>query len=167
MGGPIIGAGIVLSAYGTYRGLRAQEKARKAQAQTDRINAEIKKERIKDVRGTTARITARVAREGVEFAADQVTAFASAGVDVSSAVVGEAVEATARTTSADISELQHNARKQIWGIKTGVMSDTANALLKEGQARRLGKLAPIATAGTLALGFGELFSPSPLERAKT
>jgi len=155
--------GIGLAAYGTYRGLRAEKSAAKHNAQIARTNAAIKKERIKDVRVTGARLARQIERETIDFIGDQVTAFASGGVDISSGVVSEAVEGTARSGAADIIELQSNIEKDVWGLEVGIMSDEMSAAFSASRARRLKRAAPIAAGTTLLTGIGGLLAAKRTE----
>jgi hypothetical protein len=142
----VIGVGI--QAYGTYQGLRASSVAAKYNAQIDRSNIKIKEMRIEDLRSLGARAARQLETEAVHFVGEQVTAFASGGIDISSAVVSEAIEETARTSAADIIELQHNIERDIWGLEVGIMSDQASELLNRLQAKSAARLAPIAAVGT-------------------
>lgn len=160
-------AGIGIQAYGQYRGLRSAEAAADFQAGISRQNAKIKKERIKDITAIGLAEEKLLEREAIEFAAEQVTGFASGGIDVASAVVGEAVEETARIAAADIITLQHNIKRAVWNEEVGIMSDELSALFNRIQARSAGKLAPITAAGTILTGVGLLGlrgTTSPLVR---
>lgn len=160
MGTAAVVVGVGIQAYGTYQGLRASSVASKYQAQIDRNNAEIKKLRIEDLRGVGARAEKQLESETVQFIGEQVTAFASGNIDISSAVVQERIEETARTGAADIIELEHNIERDIWGLEVGIMSDKASELLNRMRAKSAARLAPIAAAGTVAAGVLPLFRPS-------
>jgi hypothetical protein len=165
----VIGIGAGLQAYGQYAGLRASAVSEKYQAQIDRNNAKIQKERIKDVTAIGAKEAKRLEQETVQFATNQITGFASSNIDIASAVVTEAVEETARVGAADIITLQHNIEREIWGIETGIAGLEAQAQLRESQARQTEKLAPIAAGATLLSGFGGIATrkqepESPLKR---
>jgi hypothetical protein len=152
----IVGAGIGIQAYGQYRGLRASSVEAKYRAQIDRTNAEIRKQQARDVRAIGARAAVQLERETVQFGANQVTQFASGGIDISSAVVTQAIEETARTGAADIITLQHNIEREIWGIEAGITELETSAAFREAEAEAVEDITPISVAGTLFTGFGSL-----------
>jgi hypothetical protein len=168
MGGAATAAGIGLQAYGTYRGLKAAEARAKYDAQVNRNNLKIIDEQIKDVRTLGKIAEKQIERQGIEFIAGQVSAFASGGIDISSAVVGEVVEETARVTAADVITAQKNVEREIWGLKTGKMNETSELLFNMARGKSAGRLAPVATGAELLTGFGELglTTKSPLTRRK-
>jgi hypothetical protein len=150
----IVGTG--LQAYGTYQGLKADEATLKYRAQMSRTNAAIIDKQIKSLKGAGAREAVKLEAETIQFAGEQISAYASAGIDISSSVVSEAVEQTARTGAADILTLQHNLKRQAWGLEVGKMSDELQALFDEASARSARRAAPIAVGTTLLTGFGAL-----------
>lgn len=150
MGGvTAVGVGIGLQAYGTYTGYKAAQKSAKYDAQIRRNNIAIAEEQIKDVTRAGMVTAKKLETETVHFIGDQVTAFASSGIDLSSAVVSEAVEQTARTGATDIIELQKNIEREKWGLKVGIMSEGAQIALDKAKARSAGRAAIIGTAATL------------------
>jgi hypothetical protein len=149
-------AGTAITAYGQYQGLRAQEVQAKHEARIERMNAEMLKQQIPDVIATGKRGARQIEQEGVRFSAEQLSAFASGNIDIASAVVGEAVEGTARTTAADILTLHHNVARDVWRLNVGVQSGLATAQLKEREARGAGRAAVIAPTATLLTGVGTL-----------
>lgn len=173
MGTAVVVAGLGWKAYGQYQGLRAAAASAKYDAQVERNNIAIIEEQIKDVTTRGAIAEKQIARRAVEFIGEQVSAFASSGIDISSAVVGEVTADTAKKASADMTTVQKNVSREIWGLKTGIMNKEASVLFDEARARSARKLAPIAVGGTLLTGVGalalrtkKLKPPSPLTRSK-
>jgi hypothetical protein len=152
----VIVAGTAITAYGQYQGLRASEAQAKQQANIERMNKELLKQQIPDVIATGMRGARQIEREGIQFSAEQLAAFASSNIDIASQVVGEAVEGTARTTAADILTLHHNVARDVWKLNIGIASAEAQAQLKEREARSAGRAAIIAPAATLLTGIGTL-----------
>jgi hypothetical protein len=145
--------GTGLKAYGTYEGIKAAESEAKFRAQVARNNVKIIDQQKKDVRLVGEQLFEQLEREGVEFSAGQVTAFASGGIDISSSVVQEAVEATARVTAKDIVQAQSNLRRELWGLDVEKMGFGTEAIFQEAKAKRLKKLAPVAVATSLLGSF--------------
>lgn len=159
MGDPVTATlivGTALQAYGTYQGIRASSVQAKYQAQTDRINAKIKEERIQDVKVTGAKVAKQIEAGAIQLIGEQATAFASGNIDISSSVVSEAAEGVARAGAADINTLQHNVRRDVWGLKIGIMNDETSAAFNEIRAKRLARLAGVATLGTILTGSAEI-----------
>jgi hypothetical protein len=172
MGGTAL-IGVGLQAYGTYQGLKAAEARAKYDAQVNRNNVKIIEAQIKDVRTLGKIAEKQIERQGIEFVAGQVSSFASSGIDISSAVVGEIVEETARVTAADVITTQKNIEREIWGLKVGKMNETSQLLFNKARGRSAGKFAPIAAGAELLTGFGEFGlttkrpkTKSPLTRRK-
>lgn len=164
-GAAIIGIGAGVQAYSTYQGYQSARTSAKYLANINRQNAAIIDAQKKDVITTGKKAEKRLERETVEFIGDQVTAFAASGIDISSAVVGEVTEQTARTGAADIIELQQNIKREVWGLEVGKRSELAEANLnkyKARQAKRAGVLS-IATGATQIYG-STLTPKSPLVR---
>jgi hypothetical protein len=173
-GAALFGVGVALTAYGEYKGLKAQQQSAKFQAQIARINTKIIDERIKDIRGLGARAALQLEQEGVEIVAGQVTAYAGRNIDISSAVVTQKIEDTSRIVASDVIDLQHNIENEIWGLKTEKVSQSAIELFNKARARSAGRLAPIVAGATLLTGFSQFLpakkvqlpakQPSPLAR---
>jgi hypothetical protein len=155
--------GLGLQAAGTFRELKAAEKSFEFQAQMNRNNAELKKERIKDIETVGAEAIKQMELDAVQISADQITAYAGAGVDISSAVVGERLEETALVATSDIMTVLNNIEKSVWGIETEIENDTQLALFNEARAKSAGKFAPIAAATGLLTGLGQLALLSQLQ----
>jgi hypothetical protein len=147
--------GIGLQAYGTYRGIKSAEARAKYDAQVNRNNIKIIEEQIKDVRTLGKIAEKQIERQGIEFIAGQVSAFASGGIDISSAVVGEVAEETARVAAADVITTQKNIEREIWGLKVGKMNETSQLLFNKARGRSAEKFAPVAAGVELLTGFGE------------
>jgi hypothetical protein len=148
--------GVGLKAYGDYRGLRSAEARAKYDAQINRSNIKIIEEQIKDVRTLGKVAEKEIEQQAVEFIGEQVSAFASSGIDISSAVVGEVTEETARKAAADIVTTQKNIERDIWGLQIGKMNEASQLLFNKARARSAGKLAPIAAGATLLTGVSGL-----------
>jgi len=176
-GAALIGVGLGLQAYGTYQGLRAASESAKYQAQIDRNNQEIKIKRIESVRTVGAQLIKDLESDAIQVQAGQITAFASEGIDISSAVVGERLEETVRTAGSDIITAQHNIENAVWGIEVDIMNDKAQELFNMARGRTAEKFAPIAAGAGLLTGLGQLAllartpktpePKSPLTRTKT
>jgi hypothetical protein len=149
-------AGLALQAAGTFREQKAAESSFKYQAQVNRNNAEIKKARKKDIETEGAKAIKHMEFSAIQIGANTITAFAGAGIDPSSAVVGERLEESARVATSDIMTTLNNVEKIAWGIDVEIQNDTQAALLNEIQAKSAGKLAPIAAATGLLTGLGQL-----------
>lgn len=143
----ISGAG--LQAYGTYEGFKAAESEAEFGAQISRSNVKIIEQQQRDLEVIGAQTIAKLKTESIQTAADQVVGFASTGIDVASAVVGETIEETAIVSSADILAAQKNFERQQWGLEISKMNEITEAVFQEAQARRLRQLAPIATVASL------------------
>lgn len=156
MGGAALPIGIGLSGYSTYKSYQAEKEAARYQASVKRTDAAIKKEQIADIQFIGAQEIKRLERDAIQVGADQVTAYAGGNIDISSAVVQERLEETAKTAAADVITAQHNIEKAVWGLEVGIMSDEAQALFDSARARSLEKTAPIATGAELLTGFGGL-----------
>ena len=159
----VAGIGLGLQAYGTYRGLRAEEEAAKFNAQQARNNAEIIKKRIEDVRGVGAKAVKRLELDAIQVASNQVNVFAGNNIDVSSAVVGDIVEETGRVAATDVVTTLNNVEKMVWGLEVGQMNEESLAMLNDARAKSASKFAPISAAAGLLTGLGLL----GLKTAKT
>lgn len=168
MGGAVLPIGIGLSAYSTYQSYQAEKKAADFRASQARTNAAIKKEQIKDVQFIGAQELKHLERDALQIGADQVTAYAGGNIDISSAVVQERLEETARTAAADIITAQHNIEKAIWGLEIGIMNEEAQALFNSARAKSLERIAPIAAGTELLTGYGGLaYSSNQTKTQKT
>lgn len=143
------GSGKALQIYGQYAGLKSAETQAKYEAQIDRTNAEIIEQRKRDLVATGGRAEAQIMTQTVQFAADQMTAFASGGIDVGSAVALETFDETARVGAADIIDLHHNIEQQVWGLDIDGLSLKASALLKESTAKSARRLATLGIISNL------------------
>ena len=163
MGTTLAITGLGLQAIGEYRELKAAEKSFEYQAQVNRNNAELKKISKKDIETVGAEAVREMELSAVQISADTITAYAGAGVDISSAVVGERLEESARIATSDIMTTLNNVEKLAWGIDVEIENDTQAALLNEMQAKKAGKLAPISAATGLLTGLGQLALLSRLQ----
>jgi hypothetical protein len=174
MGTAAIVGGIGLQAYGQYQGLRAAAESAKYDAQVERNNIAIIEEQIKDVTGRGRIVEKQIEQQAVEFIGEQVSAFASSGIDISSAVVGEVTAETAKKAAADMITVQKNVAREVWGLKIGKMNKESSVLFNEARARSARKLAPVAAGATILTGAGSLAlrtktpttTKSPLTRTK-
>jgi hypothetical protein len=141
-----------VKSYGTYAGLQAQSVQEKYNAQISRSNIELRKQRKADIRLTGARAVKELETDAIKIVGRQATAFAGAGIDISSQVVGERIEETARVRAGDIITLQENIRKQLWGEDVGILSDRQQALLADYRSKIAGQLAPITAITELFAG---------------
>lgn len=150
-------AGSSLKAYGVYEGFKSEEANAKFQAGISRNNIKIIEQQKADLLSVGAQQAATLKHDTMRAAADQVTDFVSSGIDISSAVVGETIEETALVGASDIITAQKNFERQVWGLEIGKMNEQTNMIFQLARARRLKKLAPIATVTSLLGSTG----PSP------
>lgn len=164
-GAALIGVGAGVQAYSTYQGYQSAKTGYKYQSQINRQNAAIIEEQKKDVVVSGKKAEKKLERETVEFIGDQVTAFAGSGIDISSSVVGEVTEATARTAAADIIELQQNVKRDVWGLEIGKMSEIAKANLNKYKAKQAERASYLSIVGGATSIYGStLTPPNPLIR---
>jgi hypothetical protein len=147
-------SGTVIKSYGTYAGLQAQAVQAKYEAQVGRSNIELRERKKSDIRLAGARAVKDIETDAIKVAGRQATAFASGGIDLSSQIVGEKLEETARVRGADIVELNEILRKQLWGEDIGILSERQQILMAQFRGKLAGQLAPITALSELFSGAG-------------
>lgn len=154
--GALVATGVGLQAYGTYSGYQAAEKEARYQERQKRHNIMVAKEVAKDIKTRGLIDIKRLESDAVRLGAQQVTAFASGNIDISSGVAKQVTEDTARIAAADIIELQHNIARDIWGVEQGIISTSAEAQMEKIRARRLKRAAMISFASAILTGGAQL-----------
>jgi hypothetical protein len=147
---PLAGTG--LKAYGQYKTGMAESDKLEYEAQVARTNVAIGKARIADLRDVGAREVKQLESLAVAEIAERGTAYASAGIDISSSMVIEGIESVSRVKSADIITAQKNTERRVWDLEVGIMNDEAEAIFKAKQAREAEQAAEIAATSTVVSG---------------
>lgn len=143
----VVGTGAEI--YGLYTGGQAARKEAKYLTKVNLNNQKLAKQQADDIvaRGNVDAKTLEA--DAVRFADNQLLAFATNGIDLSSGVVQNAIEDTARISASDIVELQHNIARDVWAVKIGAAASAAETQLMNIRARNAEKLANIKIATVL------------------